>query len=82
MYPPTTPWRAEQRDLPEHEIFSVHAGGVDRNFAGGQGRGGDSPSFLRSHGVELIDLHDTECIQMMSGFILAHPHLWNEDIGK
>ena len=39
MYPPTTPWRAEQRDLPEHEIFSVHAGGVDRNFAGAQGPG-------------------------------------------
>jgi creatinine deaminase len=56
--------------------------GESVNFPGGAGKGGDSPSFLRSHGVELIDLHDTECIQMMSGFILAHPHLWNEDIGK
>src|SRR2546423_1411020 len=56
--------------------------GESVNFPGGQGPGGDSPSFLRSHGVEVIDLHDAECIQMMSGFILAHPHLWNEDIGR
>jgi len=56
--------------------------GESVNFPGGQGPGGDSPSFLRSHGVELIDVHDEECIQMMAGFILAHPQLWNEDIGR
>ena len=56
--------------------------GESVNFPGGQGPGGDSPSFLRSHGIELIDLHDEECIQMMAGFILAHPQLWNEDIGR
>jgi cytosine deaminase len=56
--------------------------GESVNFPGGQGKGGSSPEFLRSHGVELIDLHDEECIQMMAGFILAHPQLWNEDIGK
>ena len=56
--------------------------GESVNFPGGQGPGGSSPDFLRSHGVELIDLHDEECIQMMAGFILAHPQLWNEDIGK
>ena len=56
--------------------------GESVNFPGGQGLGGDSPTFLRSHGIELIDLADTECIQMMAGFILAHPQLWNEDIGR
>jgi creatinine deaminase len=32
--------------------------------------------------VEVIDLHDAECIRIMKEFIAAHPHLWNEDIGK
>jgi len=56
--------------------------GESVNFPGGQGPGGSSPEFLRSHGIDLIDLHDEECIQMMAGFILAHSQLWNEDIGK
>jgi creatinine deaminase len=41
-----------------------------------------SPDFMRQHGVEVIDLHDPECIDMMSTFIREHPELWNEDIGK
>jgi len=32
--------------------------------------------------VEVIDLQDPACIQMMREFIQAHPKLWNEDIGK
>jgi cytosine/creatinine deaminase len=38
--------------------------------------------FMRSRGIDVIDLHDPECIQMMADFIRAHPELWNEDIGK
>ena len=34
------------------------------------------------YNVEVIDLHDSECIEMMSTFIREHPELWNEDIGK
>jgi creatinine deaminase len=49
--------------------------GESVNFAG-------APGFLKSHGVEVIDLHDAECIRIMKEFIAAHPHLWNEDIGK
>jgi cytosine/creatinine deaminase len=30
----------------------------------------------------VVDLHDQECIDMMSRFIREHPDLWNEDIGK
>jgi creatinine deaminase len=56
--------------------------GESATFPGGAGKGGSSPDFLRSHGVEVIDLHDPECIEMMSTFIREHPQLWNEDIGK
>jgi cytosine deaminase len=36
---------------------------------------------MRSHGIEVIDLQDQECIDMMSQFIRDNPQLWNEDIG-
>jgi cytosine deaminase len=49
--------------------------GESTNFAG-------APDFLRSHHVEVLDLHDAECIRMMADFVKAHPELWNEDIGK
>lgn len=49
--------------------------GESTNFAG-------APDFLRSHHVQVIDLHDPQCIAMMSEFVKAHPELWNEDIGK
>jgi creatinine deaminase len=41
-----------------------------------------APDFMKKHGVQVGDLHDPECIKMMSDFIKAHPQLWNEDIGK
>lgn len=41
-----------------------------------------APDFLRSKGIEVVDLHDSECIEMMARFIREHPDLWNEDIGK
>lgn len=56
--------------------------GESVNFPGGAGKGGRSPDFLRSHGVDVIDLHDQECIEMMGTFIREHPELWNEDIGR
>jgi len=49
--------------------------GENVNFAG-------APDFMRKHGVQVTDLHDPECIKMMSDFVKAHPTLWNEDIGK
>ncbi|HUB25016.1 MAG TPA: carbon storage regulator [Tepidisphaeraceae bacterium] len=49
--------------------------GESVNFKGG-------PDFMRQHGVEVIDLADPACIEMMGNFITAHPELWNEDIGK
>lgn len=38
--------------------------------------------FMESHGVEVIDLENQECIDMMTNFINDKPELWNEDIGE
>lgn len=48
--------------------------GESRNFPGG-------PDFVRSHGIEVIDADDAECVDLMRKFILEKPELWNEDIG-
>ena len=37
--------------------------------------------FMRTHGVEVIDLDLSECVQMMQEFIAKHPAVWIEDIG-
>jgi cytosine deaminase len=55
--------------------------GESVTFPGGEGKWGKSPAFMRANGVEVIDLHDAECIEMMTTFIKEHPQLWNEDIG-
>ena len=49
--------------------------GESRTFPG-------AVDFMRSHGVEVIDLDLPECVEMMEGFIAAKPELWNEDIGE
>jgi creatinine deaminase len=49
--------------------------GESVNFQGGI-------DWLRANGVEVIDLHNLECIEMMSEFIAAKPELWAEDIGE
>ncbi len=49
---------------------------------------GESQTFqgpeahLRARGVELIQLNNTECIEMMRRFIVNNDTLWNEDIGE
>ena len=55
--------------------------GESVNFPGGEGAGGTSPQFMRVQGIEVVDLRDPECIEMMRRFIREHPGLWNEDIG-
>ena len=49
--------------------------GESRTFPG-------APEFMRTHGVEVVDLDLPECIAMMEQFIRERPELWNEDIGK
>lgn len=38
--------------------------------------------FMKQHGVEVINLQNEECINMMEQFIEEKPELWNEDIGE
>ena len=38
--------------------------------------------FMKQHGVEIINLENKECIQLMEDFIRDKPQLWNEDIGE
>jgi cytosine deaminase len=49
--------------------------GESRNFPGG-------PEFMRSHGVDVVDLDDKECVELMKRFIAQNPTLWDEDIGR
>jgi len=49
--------------------------GDSRTFAGGL----DS---LRENGVEVVDLDNLECRELMETFIAQHPEIWNEDIGE
>ncbi|MBX2976907.1 MAG: nucleoside deaminase [Ignavibacteriaceae bacterium] len=38
--------------------------------------------FMQSHGIEVIDTANNECIELMTNFIDKNPNLWNEDIGE
>lgn len=38
--------------------------------------------FMQSHGIEVIDTANNECIELMTNFIDQNPNLWNEDIGE
>ncbi|MFI5164736.1 MAG: nucleoside deaminase [Bacteroidia bacterium] len=48
--------------------------GESKTFAG-------AAELMKQHGVEIINLNNPECIQMMEKFIREKPELWNEDIG-
>ncbi len=48
--------------------------GESVNFHGGI-------DWLRENGIEVIDLHSAECIELLAAFIRANPAVWNEDIG-
>jgi cytosine/creatinine deaminase len=49
--------------------------GESVNFTGGI-------DWLRQSGIEVVDLASTDCVQLLAGFIGAHPELWHEDIGE
>lgn len=48
--------------------------GESRTFHGGI-------DWLRDNGVNVIDLDNAECRELMERFIAARPDVWNEDIG-
>ena len=49
--------------------------GESRTFSGGI-------DWLRENGVEVIDLDNRECRELLAGYIAAHREVWNEDIGE
>jgi creatinine deaminase len=49
--------------------------GESRTFSGGL-------DWLRENGVEVINLDDRACRELLEGFIAEHPEIWNEDIGE
>ena len=49
--------------------------GESQNFSGGI-------DWLRENDVQVVDLANAECIQMLADFIRANPALWHEDIGE
>jgi cytosine deaminase len=49
--------------------------GESQNFSGGL-------DWLRSIGVQIIDLASDECIAMMADYIRRNPSIWDEDIGE
>jgi cytosine/creatinine deaminase len=49
--------------------------GESRNFPGGI-------AWLAESGVDILDLDDPTCVEMLARFIEAEPQLWDEDIGR
>lgn len=41
----------------------------------------DGIDWLRSLGVEIVDLDSQECAALLGEYINRHPEIWNEDIG-
>jgi cytosine deaminase len=37
--------------------------------------------LFAANGVQCVVMRNQECIELMRGFIKAHPDIWNEDIG-
>lgn len=48
--------------------------GEHENFLGAE-------DLFKTRGVELTNLHDPRCIDLMRKFVAERPDLWNEDIG-
>lgn len=49
--------------------------GESQNFSGGI-------EWLRSAGVQIVEMNSAECIDIMAEYIRSHPDIWNEDIGE
>jgi len=55
--------------------FGALVVGESRNFQGGV-------EWLRSLGIQVIDLDSAECASLLGEYIRANPAVWNEDIGQ
>jgi cytosine/creatinine deaminase len=65
-----------------------YCSGLVRQFHIGTVIVGESQTFtggvdwLRENGVEVIDLDNRECRELLEGYIAEHPEIWYEDIGE
>ena len=65
-----------------------YCSGLIRQFRIGTLVVGDSHTFtggldwVRENGVNVIDLDNRECRELLETFIVRHPEIWNEDIGE
>jgi cytosine deaminase len=65
-----------------------YCSGLVRQFNIGKVIVGESVTFqggidwLRENGIEVIDLDNAECKELLNGFIAKYPEVWNEDIGE
>lgn len=55
--------------------FKTVVVGESRNFQGGI-------EWLRSLGVEVVDLDSQQCVSLLADYIRENPDVWNEDIGQ
>lgn len=55
--------------------FGTVVVGESRNFQGGI-------DWLRSLGIQVIDLDAQECVSLLANYIRANPAVWIEDIGQ
>jgi len=49
--------------------------GESRTFQGGI-------EWLRENGVNVIELDNSDCRELLESYIAQHPEIWNEDIGE
>jgi cytosine deaminase len=95
MHGETAAFRAAGRQRSYRDTIMVttlapcwYCSGLVRQFGIGAVVVGESVTFqggidwLRENGVKVIDLHSRECIDLLTGYITAHPEVWNEDIGQ
>ena len=65
-----------------------YCSGLVRQFGIGTVVVGESVNFqggldwLRESGVAVVDLRSEECVELLAGYIAAHPDVWHEDIGE
>jgi cytosine/creatinine deaminase len=55
--------------------FKTLVVGESRNFQGGV-------EWLRSLGIDVVDLNSEECFSLLADYIRRYPAVWREDIGQ
>jgi cytosine deaminase len=95
MHAETDAFRRAGRQLSYRNLVMVttlapcwYCSGLIRQFRIGTVVVGESRTFeggldwLRECGVEVIELDNSECRELMEAYIAEHPEIWNEDIGE